>query len=77
MKFYGRKSGLAELRKIRELSHETARFTVVTGRRRVGKTELVKQALKTGDDLFVYLPITRQNEATLCDGLQGEKEVGL
>ena len=35
MKFFGREREVAELRKIRELSYETARVTVVTGRRRV------------------------------------------
>ena len=74
MRFFGREDEIAELRRIRMLSHDTARLTVVTGRRRVGKTELVKQALKSEDDLFVYLLITRQKEATLCDGLQHEIE---
>ena len=32
MKFYGRQDELAELSKIRDLSREAARFTVVTGR---------------------------------------------
>lgn len=38
MKFYGREKEIAELRREREISHKTARFTVITGRRRVGKT---------------------------------------
>ena len=36
MRFFDRENEIAELRRIREVSHETARFTVLTGRRRVG-----------------------------------------
>ena len=70
MKFFGRKDEIAELRKSRELSHRFAQFTVITGRRRVGKTELIKEALRDGIDDFVYLLITRQAEKTLCADLQ-------
>ena len=45
MKFFGREAEVDELRGIRKLSKKAARMTVVTGRRRVGKTELVRQAL--------------------------------
>lgn len=45
MKFSDRENEIAELRRIREASRIAARFTVVTGRRRVGKTELISQAL--------------------------------
>ena len=74
MKFFGRAKETAELLRIRELSHEYARFTVITGRRRVGKTELIKRVLNDGKDLFVYLLITRQAERTLCEGLQKDVE---
>ena len=70
MKFFGRKDEIAELRKSRELSHRFAQFTVITGRRRVGKTELIKEALRDGTDDFVYLLITRQTEKTMCSDLQ-------
>ncbi|MBR4652030.1 MAG: ATP-binding protein [Kiritimatiellae bacterium] len=70
MKFFGRKEEIAELRRSREISHRFAQFTVITGRRRVGKTELIKEALRDGTDDFVYLLITRQAEKTLCTDLQ-------
>lgn len=41
MKFFGRKDEIAELHDIRRLSQQTARFTIVTGRRRSGKTSLL------------------------------------
>lgn len=70
MKFFGRKDEIAELRKSREISRRFAQFTVITGRRRVGKTELIKEALRDGAYDFVYLLITRQAEKTLCSDLQ-------
>ena len=45
MKFYDRQDEIAELRRIRELSRRSSHFTVITGRRRVGKTELLREAL--------------------------------
>ena len=77
MKFFGRKDEISELRKSRELSHRFAQFTVITGRRRVGKTELIKEALRDGSDDFVYLLITRQAEKTLCADLQTSVEEAL
>ena len=74
MEFFGREKEIDALRRIREGSHEWAKFTVITGRRRIGKTELVKQALNDGTDAFVYLLITRQSEGTLCETLQPEVE---
>lgn len=72
MRFFARDDEIAELRRIREKSHEFSKMTVVTGRRRVGKTELIKHALNDGTDKFVYLLITKQEEKPLCEGLQQE-----
>ena len=44
MKFYGRTNEIGILRKIRNYSNESAQFTVITGRRRIGKTELIREA---------------------------------
>lgn len=51
MNFFGRKKEIEILRNERELSFENSRFTVVTGRRRIGKTELIGQALNDGNDV--------------------------
>lgn len=70
MKFFGRQDEVAALRRAREISRRFAQLTVVTGRRRVGKTEIIKKALDDGNGDFVYLLITRQTEKTLCRDLQ-------
>lgn len=65
MKFYDRTNELAELKRIQRLSFsDHSRMTVVTGRRRIGKTSLI---MKSVEDLpTVYLFVSRKNEATLC-----------
>lgn len=65
MRFYDRTSELAELQRIRDLSFSAySRLTVVTGRRRIGKTSLI---MKSVEDLpTVYLFVGRKSEATLC-----------
>jgi AAA+ ATPase superfamily predicted ATPase len=72
MKFFGRETETAELLKIREASKGVARMTVVTGRRRVGKTELIRHALDDGRVLFVYFLITRAPQSAVCENLQRE-----
>ena len=65
MKFYNRENELAELKRIQELAFtDHSRLTVVTGRRRIGKTSLVMRAVK--DSPTVYLFVSRKNEASLC-----------
>lgn len=72
MKFYGREMEIGELTRIREISHETSQFTVVTGRRRVGKTELVDKALNDGLEAYLYLFVSRRAEKDLCSIFQEE-----
>ena len=65
MKFFDRKEEIAELRRIRELAKDTSRFTVLTGRRRVGKTELAHEAFS--DEGFIYFFVARKSLADLCE----------
>jgi AAA+ ATPase superfamily predicted ATPase len=65
MKFYNRESELDELKRIQNLSfNDFSRMTVVTGRRRIGKTSLVMKSVENTPT--VYLFVGRKNEATLC-----------
>ncbi len=63
MKFYNREKELANLKKIKERSLSSAKMTIIVGRRRIGKTKLIKEAYKER----VYLFISKKNEALLCD----------
>ena len=74
MRFVGRAQEIEILRQFRDFSSKEAQFMVVTGRRRVGKTSLLRHALDDGQIPYVHLPITRQSEKTLCMELQEEVE---
>lgn len=70
MNFFGREKEIEILRRERSLSLSNSRFTVLTGRRRIGKTELLDQALNDGRGDYVYLLLTRQTERNLVASLQ-------
>ena len=65
MRFFDREQEFKKLREIEELSHEVAQFTTITGRRRIGKTEMVKKYF--GDRKILYFFVARKAEADLCD----------
>ena len=65
MKFYDREQEIAFLKETREQAVRTARFTVLTGRRRIGKTTLIREAYK--DEPFVYFFVARKAESDLCE----------
>lgn len=72
MKFFGRKEEIATLRKIRDNADNNAQFTVLTGRRRIGKTSLVLKAYE--DKPFLYFFVGRKAESLLCDEFRHEVE---
>lgn len=65
MKFFDREYEIKKLRAIRDLSHHAAQFTVLTGRRRIGKTSLVMKAYE--DEPMLYFFVTRSTESVLCE----------
>ena len=65
MKFYDREQEIAFLRETRKKAETVACFTVVTGRRRIGKTTLIREAYK--DIPFVYFFVARKAESDLCE----------
>jgi len=63
MKFYDRVDELSNLQDIKKASLKSSKMTIIYGRRRVGKTTLVKKAYKDR----VYLFVSKKNEAILCE----------
>jgi len=65
MRFFDREQEFEKLREIEELSYEVAQFTIITGRRRIGKTEMVKKFYENKEILYFF--VARKAEADLCD----------
>jgi len=72
MKFFDREREIALLRDIERRSHDVAQFTVITGRRRVGKTSLVLKAVENAK--LAYLFVDRMSEKDLCEIFKHELE---
>jgi AAA+ ATPase superfamily predicted ATPase len=70
MKFYDRTSEVAALQEIEQASAETAQMTMMIGRRRVGKTTLLKNVFKYTPVLYFF--IAKKNEVLLCDEFSQE-----
>ena len=65
MKFYDRTEQIQELQDIRKQAFEKhSILTVVTGRRRIGKTTLIEKAM--GEGAYVYFFVGKKSEAILC-----------
>lgn len=68
MRFYNRENEIAELKRICGLSFtQNSRMTVLTGRRRIGKTSLIKKAFEDSDEPMLYFFTGRKAEAVLVD----------
>ncbi len=63
MKFYNREKELQHLRAIEQSSQITSKMTIIVGRRRIGKTKLIKEAFAQK----VYLFISKKDERMLCE----------
>lgn len=77
MRFFDRKEEIASLQEILTLSKSNAQFTVVTGRRRVGKTSLVWKAYE--GEPILYFFVARKAESDLCNDyrLEIENKLGI
>lgn len=77
MKFFDRTNEIASLREIRGMAKNNAQFTVVTGRRRIGKTFLVWKAYE--DEPILYFFVARKAEGDLCEDyrLEIENKLGI
>lgn len=72
MRFYNREKEIKILHEIQESSLENAQMTVVTGRRRIGKTQLLLKATEGQPTLYFF--VARKAEALLCRDFMQEIE---
>jgi len=63
VKFFNREDELSVLRNIEEQSKTHSQMTIIVGRRRIGKTTLIKKAYR--DKLYLF--VSKKNEALLCE----------
>lgn len=77
MEFYDRINEMQILQENEAQAERSAVFTVLMGRRRVGKTSLILHALEGRD--YAYLFISKDSEAVLCRKLQAslEEQLGI
>lgn len=75
MNFYDRENELTLLSEIKELSLESGQMTVMTGRRRIGKTAVLLKACEQQPTLYFF--VTRKTEALLCRDFAEEVAVKL
>jgi len=73
MLFYDRETEIGILREIEENSHNFAQMTLVMGRRRVGKTTLLKNSFDLSNTVL-YFFVAKKNEALLCEEFVNEVE---
>lgn len=71
MLFVSRQEEIAQLHTIKKRSLRTAQFTVLTGRRRIGKTSLVLKAYED-DASMLYFFVSRKSEVELCHDFTDE-----
>ena len=65
MRFHNREHELSELERVWNLCNKTVHFTIISGRRRVGKTELVKKFYSDKEHLYFF--IGRKNASLLLE----------
>ncbi len=67
MKFYNRNAEIVQLQSLSGMAYNgRSTMTLLVGRRRIGKTELLKQCFKS-DPNFLYFFISRKNDELLCE----------
>ena len=63
MRFYDTDNEIAVLKEIEQQSRKSATFTVLMGRRRVGKTSLILRSLQEADHVYLFVSkVIRLNE---------------
>lgn len=75
MKFYNRTKELEILGRTLEQSKKSSSFTIMVGRRRIGKTSLILESIKGQKHLYLF--VSRKNESLLCEQFQKDAEDAL
>lgn len=73
--FYDRVKELEALEKIDEQSKTSANFTLMTGRRRIGKTSLLKKFIENKKSCYLFT--ARNSEIMLCKQWQKDLEINI
>lgn len=79
MRFYDRDTELNILQTNWTQTTERGRLTVLTGRRRIGKTTLLRKSTEEGNQPLLYLYVSKDNERVLTGKFQeaAEQSLGL
>lgn len=75
MRFYNRQNELEALQRVHSNISSSARLTVLTGKRRIGKTRLIKHFCSPHKSLYFF--ISRKSEKILCEEYLGYIEESL
>lgn len=70
MRFFDRQAEVTELTRIRELAQENSRFTVVTGRRRVGKRNCCERLFPI---VRSYIFMSRGRRCLICAKISAKR----
>ena len=77
MRFYDRDKELNILNTNWNQTTERGRLTVVTGRRRIGKTTMLRKSAEVGNQPLLYLYVSKDNERVLTGKFQEAAEQAL
>ena len=79
MRFYNRENELNRLGENWKLAAGRGHFTVIIGRRRIGKTTLLRKSSEDGNRPMLYLYVSKDNERVLTGKFQeaAEQSLGL
>lgn len=75
MRFFDRNDEITSLQEVLNQSKQSAQFTVITGRRRIGKTSLVWKAYE--NEPMLYFFVARKAESDLCADFIQEIQIKL
>lgn len=65
MKFYDREKEIKNLKEVLQLSSISSKMTIIMGRRRVGKTRLIREVFQGVNCIYFF--VSKKEEALLCE----------